>query len=182
MTNTGRPMTEKNELVYENFIGLIWSIINKQRIRNLIEDEDLFQELSLIWLRCKRMYNPQLKVDFVSYFYTSAVNFIMRVKEKTNREYFLYSLDYNISLSLKNELPVSQLYVDDFDIEQAYINEEIIYQFLTHPYGAVAKYLLQGKTITYAAEQLEVDRSVASRWMKQMIEDVRKTQFEKSVL
>jgi hypothetical protein len=29
---------------------------------------------------------------------------------------------------------------------------------------------------------LEVDKSTATRWMQKMIEDVRKTQFEKSVL
>jgi hypothetical protein len=29
---------------------------------------------------------------------------------------------------------------------------------------------------------LEIDQSTATRWMKKMIEDVRKTQFEKSVL
>jgi hypothetical protein len=91
-------------------------------------------------------------------------------------------LDYNISLTPKHDVVVGNLHVDDYDLEQAYINEEIIYQFLSHQYGAIAKYLLQGKTIAYAADQLEVDKSTATRWMQKMIEDVRKTQFEKSVL
>jgi hypothetical protein len=183
MTNTGRPMTAKSELKFDDFVGLTWSIVNKQRISNMIEDEDLFQELSLVWLNCKKMYNPSKGIDFVSYYYTSAINFIMRVKERNNRDIYLWSLDYNISLSPKHNIPISDLYVDEEQsIEQAYINEDIIYKFLTHPYGAIAKYLLQGKTISYAADKLEVDQSTATRWMQKMIDDVRRSQFEKDIL
>lgn len=182
MTNTGRPTMEKNSVVYEDYIGLIWSIVNKQRIEHFIQDEDLFQELSLVWLRCIKAYKYKEKISFVNYFYTSALNYIMRLTEQNQKEIYLFSLDYNISLTPKHDVVVGNLHVDDYDLEQAYINEEIIYQFLSHPYGAIAKYLLQGKTIAYAADQLEVDKSTATRWMQKMIEDVRKTQFEKSVL
>lgn len=189
MTNTGQPTMETNkfptkeELNFEDYIGLTWSIIFKQRMKDIIDDDDLFQELSLVWLKCKQLYDPKKGVQFVSYYYTSAVNKVINIKERYNNEAYLWSLDYNISLTPKYDLPISDLYVDEEqNIERSYINEEIIYRFLTHPHGALAKYLLQGKSITYAADALEVDRSVASRWLKSMIEDVRKTQFEKSVL
>jgi DNA-directed RNA polymerase specialized sigma subunit len=181
--NTGQPTMEKNNLVYEDFIGLIWSIINKQKVREFMDDDDLFQELSLVWLNCTKNFRLSKGMDFVSYFYTAAVNYILRLKKKRNNDIYLWSLDYNISLTPKFDVPVGNLYVDDqLNIEEAYVNEEIIYQFLSHQYGAIAKYLLQGKTISYAADALEIDQSTATRWMKKMIEDVRKTQFEKSVL
>ena len=174
---------EKNEIVFEDYIGLIWSIIYKNRIKDIIEDDDLFQELCLVWLKCKEVYKPVFGVKFSSYFYTAAQNRVLRLKEQWNPDSQLWSLDYNISLSKKYDIPVGDLYVDDqMNVEQAYINEEIIYKFLTHPHGAIAKYLLQGNTISYAADQLEIDQSTATRWLQKMIEDVRKTQFEKSVL
>jgi len=176
MTNTGRPMTAKSSLKFEDFVGLTWSIIYKYKTDQYIENDDLFQELSLVWLKCYNLYDPSHGADFFNYYYTSAVNYILRLKEKYSKEQYLYSLDYNISLTPKYDLPISDLYVDDgLDIEQAFINEEIIYRFLTHPYGALAKYLLRGKTIPYAADRLEVDPTTARRWLQKMIEDVRNT-------
>jgi RNA polymerase sigma factor (sigma-70 family) len=183
MTNIGQPTTEKNEIVFEDYIGLIWSIVYKNHLKDIIEDDDLFQELCLVWLKCKEVYKPVFGVKFSSYFYTAATNRVLRLREQWNPESQLWSLDYNISLSKKYDIPVGDLYVDDqMNVEQSYINEEIIYKFLTHPHGAIAKYLLQGNTISYAADQLEIDQSTATRWLQKMIEDVRKTQFEKSVL
>lgn len=177
MTNTGRILPKTNELEFEDYVGLVWSIVNKQRIRDLIEDDDLFQELGLVWLNCKRLYKPSKNLQFTTYFYTAAVNHIMLIKTKSNREHFLWSLDYNISLTPKYNLPVSELYVDDkVNIEQAVINEEIIIRFLKHPYGALAKFMLQGKTVAYAADVLEIDRATAHRRIQKMIQDVRQTQ------
>lgn len=179
MKNTGQTLTPKSELQFEDYVGLTWSIVNKQNIEHMIENEDLFQELALVWLKCKEQYEPNKGIKFSTFYYTSAINRIMRIKERNDKEMYLWSLDYNISLTPKYELPISNLYVDDeLNIEQSYINEEIIYKFLSHRYGAIAKYMLQGKTISYAADRLEVDQSTATRWLQTMIKDVRSNQIK----
>ena len=176
MTNTGQTLP-KIDIEFRSHVNLIWSIVNKQNIRDLIEDDDLFQDLGLVWLNCKRLFKPSKNLEFISYFYTAAVNHIMLIKRKSNREHFLWSLDYNISLTPKYQLPISDLYVDEtVNVEQAVINEEVIMRFLTHPYGALASFMLQGKSVAYAADMLEIDRATAHRRIQKMIEDVRQTQ------
>lgn len=177
MTNTGQILPKKTELEFSDYVGLVWSIVNKQNIRDLIEDDDLFQELGLVWLNCKRLYKPSKNLQFTTYFYTAAVNYIMLVKTRYNREHYLWSLDYNISLTPKYNLPISELLVDErSNVEQSVINEEIIIKFLSHPFGALAQFMLQGKSVAYAADVLEIDRATAHRRIQKMIEDVRQTQ------
>lgn len=145
--------------------------MHKADLKDYIDDDDLFQELSLVWLNCDKHYKPNTEVKFSTYLWYALSNAVLKLKQKYYARPLMFSLDYDMSYT-HSPFTLSDILLDtQTDVEREIEEEELLQFLLTHEYGWLVGHLLNGKTHQYIANKYNIDRSGITRRINKMIKD-----------